>query len=982
MTAEAAYTGSATEAHDVIQPIAASDVHRITSGQVVLDLQTAVKELVENALDAGASNISVHFKDYGAECFEVVDNGSGIDPSNYPSVALKHYTSKLSSFSDLALVRTFGFRGEALASLCALSDVTIHTATNDQAPMGTILQLDRRGRLKDSSKKAARQRGTTITITGLFQPLPVRRKEFEKNLKREYTKTQNLLQAYTLITKGVRWSTTNTPRGGRRTPQFSVNSSHAPDYLLGNVTALFGTKSAATLMPLSLRISFPLGRSSLNPAARAISIPSESDPIDETAERGEVSTVDVVGLISKPTYGSGRNSSDRQFFYINGRPWEAGRVSRAFNEVYKSFNTNQVPFVIADFRLSTDSYDVNVSPDKRTIFLHEESRLIEKVKTGLEQFFAPSRGTFLVNGASHSLRQPIAPFGARPSNSRPPAKRGESTRSGSEQDDPLPQDLETLEPPALEQPSPSQEEARTDGPDSADDVISSGERSRRRQFRERAERGNQDLEYREQSSSPSQEDQADMPAPNTDVDSDPEPVYAAASPSTSQAPPLSSSRLRSRPDSLHPSSEPSLVGSLDDSQTSLPLEAGRRRSKADEENTAAMPPPKRAKALSTSLRSFALPGTQSPAEPMTLKEDEAVPMAVDPGSSCDSEQTDDERGASGSDPTLNRAQRSTMSEAGYLDVAERESWSSEADELVHLVDVSWLRDKLLRQSKRLGLQPITSLRDTETDAEAHPNPSLLTEAGIGSRDEEQIERALSRVIHKHDFHAMQVIGQFNLGFIIARRQSGGREKGGAGEAMDDLFIVDQHASDEKFNFETLQRTTRIRSQKLIVPRPLELSASDELVAIEHQETLLSNGFEIMVSESGLPGTRVKLVAQPISKTTVFGVKDLEELLFLLRDTTPGSEAARAMRCSKARSMFASRACRKSIMIGTALNKRQMKAILTNMGRIEQPWNCPHGRPTMRHLACLKTVAEEQKRELGALAVDHDPTWDEIKAWLP
>ena len=129
------------EGGSVIRAIPTSDVHRITSGQVVLDLQTAVKELIENALDASASNIAINFRDYGADSFEIVDNGSGIDPSNYASVALKHYTSKLASFSDLAHVRTFGFRGEALSSLCALASVTIHTATSQQAPMGTVLRL-------------------------------------------------------------------------------------------------------------------------------------------------------------------------------------------------------------------------------------------------------------------------------------------------------------------------------------------------------------------------------------------------------------------------------------------------------------------------------------------------------------------------------------------------------------------------------------------------------------------------------------------------------------------------------------------------------------------------------------------------------------------------------------------------------------------------------------------------------------------------
>lgn len=282
-------------------------------------------------------------------------------------------------------------------------------------------------------------------------------------------------------------------------------------------------------------------------------------------------------------------------------------------------------------------------------------------------------------------------------------------------------------------------------------------------------------------------------------------------------------------------------------------------------------------------------------------------------------------------------------------------------------DLEHLRRRL--QQRRASHLPSLS------DLPASGDEQLLQGAGVANQDEAQVEKALSRVIHKQDFAAMDVVGQFNLGFIIARRRTVPDVTGS--DEMDDLFIVDQHASDEKFNFETLQLTTQIRSQKLIVPRALELSASDELVAIEHQETLLANGFEIAVSETGLPGTRVKLVAQPISKATVFGVKDLEELLYLLRDTTAGSEAAKGIRCSKARAMFASRACRKSIMIGTALNKGRMKSVLNNMGTIEQPWNCPHGRPTMRHLACLKTLDAAGEVKKAKSEADADPGWDEV-----
>ena len=104
----------------VVQAIDKRSIHQICSGQVILSIATAMKELVENSLDAGATNIDIKLKNHGADVLEVNDNGAGVEPHNFEALTLKHHTSKLKDFSDLASVETFGFRGEALSSLCAL----------------------------------------------------------------------------------------------------------------------------------------------------------------------------------------------------------------------------------------------------------------------------------------------------------------------------------------------------------------------------------------------------------------------------------------------------------------------------------------------------------------------------------------------------------------------------------------------------------------------------------------------------------------------------------------------------------------------------------------------------------------------------------------------------------------------------------------------------------------------------------------------
>ncbi|KAH7886659.1 DNA mismatch repair protein MutL [Phlebopus sp. FC_14] len=361
-----------------IRAIDSHSVHRITSGQVVIDLQTAVKELVENSFDAGATNIEVRFQNYGLKAIEVIDNGSGIASKDYDSIALKHYTSKLASFEDLSRVLTFGFRGEALSSLCALSDgITVTTATADDAPMGTLLEMDRNGRVTSRHTKVARQRGTTVTVTNLFKPLPVRRKEFERNAKREFQKALNLLYAYALVpcaneNRGVRFTVTNQTETGRKVVQLKSDGTPSTR---ASVTALWGPKALETLVDLNLSFDVETEKAVLR----------RQGPLDP--EITTVTPVKVHGLISKFAVGAGRSSSDRQYFFVNGRPCNPGKVQKAINEVYRTFNANQSPFVIADFILPTHACDINVSPDKRTIFLHSENSLVQALKVNLFVLF-------------------------------------------------------------------------------------------------------------------------------------------------------------------------------------------------------------------------------------------------------------------------------------------------------------------------------------------------------------------------------------------------------------------------------------------------------------------------------------------------------------------------------------------------------------------------------------------------------------------
>ncbi|KAG8736612.1 hypothetical protein FRC10_009129 [Ceratobasidium sp. 414] len=941
-----------------IKSIDKDTIHRITSGQVVVDLATAVKELVENSLDAGASNIGklsgssnlqqVKFKDQGMTSIEVIDDGTGINKLDYPAIARKHHTSKISQLSDLTSVQTFGFRGEALASLCAMCErVTITTATAEEAPMGTVLQFARSGELESSTKKAARQRGTTVSVEKLFAPLPVRRRELERMIKRDYARALQLMQAYALVpcvggswsssdkraARGVRLTVSNQNGKGARQNQVQSAPLTPPNTpvdpiqrLRSNVSLVWGPKTLEHFVPLNLEFAISPDKSILRRLGK-----KPGDPAEET-------TVRVRGMISKFSHMSGRLTSERQFFYLNGRPFEPKQIQKAFNEVYKSFNSTQMPMVVADFQLPGDTFDINVSPDKRMIMLHNEGGLVAALKASIEEAFASARSTYQVNDGKLSKN----------ANSKPDTPANDT------------QTKLNLTTQSRDSTRPTKK-ARVSSPDeSVEEIV-----------------------VEPTSAAASEEFPASAPSKTTTQPAPPVPSISTSTLAPSAQPEfMPSSAFTS------PAKAKMIQAVLSTSSASWnrrqPNQSPVKGNTGNKEkgNTGAVA----RNALRERLAGMGLRGSQAVVEEIVgddeedgdedeededeeeedeLEDDEEVvppvedivPMDVDQepdtpvmapqGKDRDvvalpeetmektrekeKEKEKEEDKGKGKDiprPAKKPRQRHPSPEPGKRPTEFVKGGKRRAARCI--VDVNRL--KLVYRYRATQPRP-------ETDSPAGP----VSETNWEEPDAAQAELALSRVIEKKDFLEMDILGQFNLGFVIVRLR-----KQVEGGVVDDLFIIDQHAADEKFNFERLQRTTKIQSQRLI-------RIVDELIALDNLEVLKKNGFVVQVDKDAPEGERPKLrlAAQPMSKNTMFDMKDLEEILHQMQEGNPSE----TVRCSKARAMFAMRACRSSIMIGTALKQRHMVNMVRNLAGMDLPWNCPHGRPTMRHLCNLRAYSK-------------------------
>ncbi|XP_039286166.1 mismatch repair endonuclease PMS2 [Nilaparvata lugens] len=902
-----------------IKAISKNDVHRICSGQVVLNLATAVKELVENSLDAGATSVDVLVKDYGSELVQVADNGCGVLPENFQALTLKHHTSKLQDFSDLMSIDTFGFRGEALSSLCALSSLSIVTR-HKSLPCATNLAFDGNG-IITSTTQTARQVGTTVMLKNIFSSLPVRQKEFQRNLKREFSKMCQLLTAYCLVSTGIKITCINeTKKGSRQTILATQGSKTVRD----NIACVFTTKQLLNLLPVN-----------------------EVDLQPETLEELKMTLEDskvfrLEGFISSCAHGAGRSSADRQFYFINSRPCEPTKIIRTVNQIYHQFNANQSPFVFLNVIVARNCVDVNVTPDKRQIFLDNEKLLLAVIKETLLKLFESIPSTFKINNVPSSItgstnaklsslwsfkeKQAIE-YPESCSNSPTDHDRLSKSRYSCEMVAQTNSGIET-DSQVFKGSSSSELSVEAGFLSSQNDSFSPNSCVKMKRTLSDAETPTIDAKQMKLNSSPHRTPQKDNVSTKL-YNRFKEKLEAFKSGKKDKSKSPSEYSIQTIEKIIVPERE---NDELLKSTQSIDIEMDGREnfeSKNDEITNCE----ENMEVKSNNIDSYENKNQdlKNDGQLRVLNERKNEATATEK-IDCDVENYVLVEKIVSDDNELEHCVEADDNQNKSVDVdsqpVELDSGIPSGDEASRkslLVDLSV--ENLERSFSRWRIE-------LETEEEARAKTLVRFRAIIDPSKNELAEKELSREITKDMFQKMEVIGQFNLGFIIAKLKS-------------DLFIVDQHATDEKYNFETLQKTTTLTNQKLVIPQKLELTAVNEGILIDNLEIFNANGFEFKIDDKANPTERISLVAIPMSKNWTFGKEDVDELLFMLQDS-PHT----LCRPSRVRAMFASRACRKSVMIGMPLNTSHMKSLLLHMAEIEQPWNCPHGRPTMRHLVNL------------------------------
>ena len=335
---------ASVESEGIIQVMPETLANKIAAGEVVQRPASVLKELLENALDAGAEQIDVHLKEAGSELVQVVDDGCGMTTRDAEACFRRHATSKIQSVDDLNRIQTLGFRGEALASIAAVSRVTLKTKRTDDAA-GIQAQVDG-GEVVDK-KPCAMPAGTSIAVRSLFYNVPARR----NFLKSPATELKHLLETFQFIALS--------------NPDVGFSLAHKGQTLY----RLQKADTDGRLEALTQRIDQLFDDEY---AGRLVSV------------RDSTSYVEAAGVVGNPE--SARRSRGEQFLFVNGRHVRSRYLSHAVKTAYGDMLPDGTfPFFALFLDIDPRHVDINVHPTKAEVKFDDESGVYAFLRSAVKR---------------------------------------------------------------------------------------------------------------------------------------------------------------------------------------------------------------------------------------------------------------------------------------------------------------------------------------------------------------------------------------------------------------------------------------------------------------------------------------------------------------------------------------------------------------------------------------------------------------------
>lgn len=320
---------------DIIKLLPDSVANQIAAGEVIQRPASVIKELVENAVDAGATDVKIFIKDAGRTLIQVVDNGKGMSETDARMAFERHATSKIREASDLFSLHTMGFRGEALPSICAISQIEIKTKTKDSS-IGTLLKIN--ATKVESQEPVVCECGTSIMVKNLFFNVPARRK-FLKSDNVELSNIMREFERLALVNNNIRMSIDTGFK----------NMDIKPASFRQRIADIWKNSLDLHLIPVDV----------------------------------ETSLIKISGYISRPEYARRRNAL--QYLIVNGRNMRHTYFHKAIVGCYDSLIANDTqPCYFLKFEVDPQTIDVNIHPTKNEIKFEYEQDIWPILKASIK----------------------------------------------------------------------------------------------------------------------------------------------------------------------------------------------------------------------------------------------------------------------------------------------------------------------------------------------------------------------------------------------------------------------------------------------------------------------------------------------------------------------------------------------------------------------------------------------------------------------
>ncbi|XP_076634955.1 uncharacterized protein LOC143348537 [Colletes latitarsis] len=325
----------------------------LTTSQIVTSVSNAAKELIENSLDANAKNIEINLTENGAALIEVKDDGCGIAKPDIPNMALQSYTSKICNFSDLDTLETYGFRGEALYALSAVSDLTIITKTEEEE-VAQSYTIDHSGHIV-KSEPCHRATGTTVQVRQLFKQVPVRRQIItnSKKANRDIKILESLIKSYGIC-------------------KFSIRMSYKVD---NNI--IFVKPSTTTLEDA---VTYILGK---KVTSNMSWINVESTEFNMKLMIPKKETQNMLEVFQ----------SGAQYIFVNNRPIKDKELEKIITKsILEALNSSsKKPIFILYILINAANIDVNLEPNKNSILFKDQKVIFDTVDKYITDFYGIQR---------------------------------------------------------------------------------------------------------------------------------------------------------------------------------------------------------------------------------------------------------------------------------------------------------------------------------------------------------------------------------------------------------------------------------------------------------------------------------------------------------------------------------------------------------------------------------------------------------------